>query len=54
MKYLLVIMSVFLLQGCAADSDEKYDLKSPCVSADQDGGKANPCQRRRPVNQGIS
>lgn len=47
-------MAVFLIQGCTTDSDEKYDLKSPCVSADQDGAKANPCQKRRPVNQGIS
>ncbi len=54
MKYLFILLAVFLVQGCASDSDEKYDLKSPCVSADVDGGKANPCQKRRPANQGIS
>lgn len=54
MKFLFIVVSVLLLQSCAQGSAEKYDLKSPCVSADTGDGKANPCQRRRPVNQDIS
>ena len=46
-----MILVVFFIQGCAEDSHEKYELKSPCVSAET--GKEAPCQKRRPVNQGI-
>jgi hypothetical protein len=52
MKYVVLLLMVFFVQGCAEESAEKYELKSPCVSADTD--KDAPCQRRRPVNQGIS
>jgi len=52
MRYLLVILMVFVVQGCARTNHEKYDLKSPCVAAETD--KEAPCQKRRPVNQGIS
>ena len=51
MKYVYVILVLLMVQGCAEDDGEKYELKSPCVSADTDNDA--PCQKRRPKNQGI-
>ena len=52
MKYFVVLFVALFLQGCVDDSAKKYELKSPCVAADTDNDA--PCQKRRPVNQGIS
>jgi hypothetical protein len=38
----------FALGACAADKEEKYELKSPCVAADKADGPS-PCARR-PAN----
>ncbi|MDA0781472.1 MAG: DUF2706 domain-containing protein [Rickettsiales bacterium] len=51
MKYIYVVLMLLFIQGCAKDDSAKYDLKSPCVSADTDNDA--PCQKRSPKNQAI-
>lgn len=50
MRIFLVILSLLVLQSCQSDP-EKYELKSPCVSADSPSAQV-PCVRRPiPGNQ---
>jgi hypothetical protein len=46
MKQLLFIVVLGVLSAC---SNPVEDLKSPCVGKD-----GSPCDRRAPVNQGLS
>lgn len=52
-KILLIIIPLFLF-SCAQDSQEKYDLKSPCVSAEiiDNDNFDTPCVRRS-VNRSV-
>jgi hypothetical protein len=51
---ILLLLSVSVI-GCTGASDKKYELKSPCVSADIPGATHQaPCVRRRPINQDVS
>jgi hypothetical protein len=52
MRYLFLILSVLLLQSCFKNDPEKYELKSPCVAADNPEHSGAPCQRR-PVNNWL-
>lgn len=45
MRIILLLLSIIILQSCQSDP-EKHELKSPCVSADSDGGRVIPCKRR--------
>jgi uncharacterized lipoprotein YajG len=51
-KYLVLLCAVVMLAACRSDPN-KYELKSPCVSADSDS-HVGPCQKRMPANQWIS
>ena len=52
-NFLLILMSV-LISSCAQDSQEKYDLKSPCVAAEIESTNFDtPCTDRQPVNKGV-
>jgi len=44
MRILILLLGVIALQSCTSDP-MKYELKSPCVSADSDSAAA-PCTRR--------
>lgn len=45
-----LMVSLTLLSACTSlDSEEKYELKSPCVANEQAGSNTTPCVRR-PVN----
>ena len=47
-----MLLVILFVQGCAEDDASKYELKSPCVSAETENDA--PCQKRRPQNQGMS
>jgi len=54
MKYLLIIISFFIITACSSDQD-KYELKSPCVAADTTDKTIDaPCQRRRLLLNNVS
>lgn len=44
MRVFLILLSLVILQNCQSDPT-KYELKSPCVSADSNGAQV-PCKRR--------
>jgi len=46
----LIILSLFALQGCFNNDPNRYELKSPCASADT--GQITPCIRV-PVNKSM-
>ncbi len=53
MKFLTICMlfAISFLSGCyAEDTEKKYELKSPCVAADDNGKNTSqkaPCVRRK-------
>lgn len=55
MRILFILIAPLLLSSCySGNPDKKYNLKSPCVSADVSGSEQNPCIRRIPSKQNYS
>lgn len=50
-RYLVLLLALIYLHGCTDNNPDKYELKSPCSSADIDGqdNAQSPC-KRRPAN----
>lgn len=50
---IIALCATALLSSCASeDTEEKYELKSPCVSAPSDDVAQTPCVRR-PANADL-
>lgn len=51
-QIIFLTMLGMMLSSCAAVDPTRNDLKSPCVANDEAGG-ANPCVRRKPLENFI-
>lgn len=54
-KIILIVLLALSIQACVNNDPDKYEMRSPCVSADVDGGQVAqpaPCQKR-PINKTI-
>jgi hypothetical protein len=53
-KFVLVVVMTLFMQGCISGNAEKYELKSPCVTADSISfDYSQPCSKRSPANQHL-